>query len=132
AAGLGAPAGTLSPSPLARLAAGRGRAPRGGLPARRLLPRDARLRGPRGDVLARRGPLRLHAGAGGLALGLHGPRGGARPGPARGGFIFGRFEAPATYRAAAVCAVGALGLSLLGARPGGQAEAQVIRARRSG
>jgi len=53
-------------------------------------------------------------------------------GPAGGGFIFHRFDAAAAYLAAAVCAAGAFGLSLLGGRPGGQAEAQVIRARRSG
>ena len=53
-------------------------------------------------------------------------------GPAGGGLIFSRSDAAAAYLAAAVCAVGAFGLSLLGGRPGGQAEAQVIRARRSG
>ena len=53
-------------------------------------------------------------------------------GPAGGGLIFGRFDAAAAYLAAAVCAAGAFGLSLLGGRPGGRAEAQVIRARRSG
>ncbi|HYY06900.1 MAG TPA: MFS transporter [Candidatus Limnocylindria bacterium] len=53
-------------------------------------------------------------------------------GPAGGGFIFDRMEASATYLAAAVCAAGALGLSLLGTRPGGEVEAQVIRVRGSG
>jgi hypothetical protein len=53
-------------------------------------------------------------------------------GPAGGGLIFSRFDAAAAYVAAAVCAAGAFGLSLLGGRPGGRAEAQVIRARRSG
>jgi DHA1 family tetracycline resistance protein-like MFS transporter len=53
-------------------------------------------------------------------------------GPAGGGFIFDRMDAPATYLAAAVCAAGALGLSLLGTRPGGEVEAQVIRVRGSG
>jgi len=53
-------------------------------------------------------------------------------GPAGGGLIFSRFDASAAYLAAAACAAGALGLSLLGVRPGGQAEAQVIRVRRSG
>jgi len=53
-------------------------------------------------------------------------------GPAGGGLIFSRSDAAAAYLAAAVCAAGAFGLSLLGGRPGGQAEAQVIRARRSG
>ena len=53
-------------------------------------------------------------------------------GPAGGGLIFSRFDAAAAYLAAAVCAAGAFGLSLLGGRPGGQAEAQLIRARRSG
>ncbi len=53
-------------------------------------------------------------------------------GPAGGGLIFHRFDVAAPYLAAAVCAAGAFGLSLLGGRPGGQAEAQVIRARRSG
>jgi len=53
-------------------------------------------------------------------------------GPAGGGLIFGRFDAAAAYLAAAVCAAGAFGLSLLSGRPGGRAEAQVIRARRSG
>ena len=53
-------------------------------------------------------------------------------GPAGGGLIFSRFDASAAYLAAAACASGALGLSLLGVRPGGQAEAHVIRVRRSG
>ena len=53
-------------------------------------------------------------------------------GPAGGGLIFSRFDASAAYLAAAACAAGALGLSLLGVRPGGQAEAHVIRVRRSG
>ena len=53
-------------------------------------------------------------------------------GPAGGGLIFHRFDASAAYLAAAACAAGALGLSLLGMRPGGEAEAQVIRVRRSG
>src|SRR5207247_907968 len=53
-------------------------------------------------------------------------------GPAGGGLIFHRFDVAAPYLAAAVCAAGAFGLSLLGGRPGGQAEAQLIRARRSG
>ena len=53
-------------------------------------------------------------------------------GPAGGGLIFSRFDASAAYLAAAACAAGALGLSLLGMRPGGEAEAQVIRVRRSG
>ena len=53
-------------------------------------------------------------------------------GPAGGGLIFHRFDASAAYLAAAACAAGALGLSLLGVRPGGQAEAHVIRVRRSG
>jgi len=53
-------------------------------------------------------------------------------GPAGGGLIFSRFDAAAAYLAAAVCAAGAFGLSLLSGRPGGRAEAQVIRARRSG
>ena len=50
-------------------------------------------------------------------------------GPAGGGLIFSRFDAAAAYLAAAVCAAGAFGLSLLGGRPGGRAETQVIRAR---
>ena len=53
-------------------------------------------------------------------------------GPAGGGLIFSRFDASAAYLAAAACAAGALGLSLLGMRPGGEAEAHVIRVRRSG
>ena len=53
-------------------------------------------------------------------------------GPAGGGLIFSRMDAAAAYLAAAVCAAGALGLSLLGGRIRGEAEAQVIRIRRSG
>ena len=53
-------------------------------------------------------------------------------GPAGGGFIFSRFEASAAYLAAAVCAAGALGLSLLRVRAGGRAAAEVVRVRTSG
>ncbi len=53
-------------------------------------------------------------------------------GPAGGGFVLDRFDAPATFIAAAACAAGALGISLLSARGAARAAEDVIRVRRSG
>ncbi len=53
-------------------------------------------------------------------------------GPAGGGFVLDRFDAPATFLVAAGCAAGALGLSLLGVRAIAQTGGRGIRMRRSG